>query len=84
MSVANVHTVGNLPMNAKNLMQHVPLDDFPGAGVSVWPELTAGVNGGIDAGVDLVADDDAELAATGIDEAAADDRTVVFAIMAEV
>jgi phosphoglycolate phosphatase len=55
-----------------SLRDQILLHNLAGAGAGVRPELAAWVNGGVDAGVDVVADDGTKLAATGVDELAAD------------
>ena len=47
-------------------------------------DLATGINGGVDAGVDVIADDRAELSPSGIDKTAIDHRAVVRAIVAEI
>jgi hypothetical protein len=62
----------------------IVLDDFTRASAGVGAELTTWVNGGVDAGVDVIADDGAELAAPCIDKLAMDHGSVIFPIVTKI
>ena len=59
-------------------------DDGARKGGGVWSELATRIDGGVDSGVDSVADDGSEFAASGIDELAVDFGAVVCAVVAKV
>src|SRR5688572_4641600 len=48
------------------------------------PEFATGIDGGVNAGMNAVADDGAELAAAGIDERATDRGAVIFPVVPEI
>ena len=62
----------------------VPLDDFARARAGVWPKFAAGIDSRVDSGVDLIANDRAEFAASAVDESAFDRRFDILAIVAEI
>ena len=76
------HVLGSPPKS--NVAEHIPLHDFAGAGAGVGPELAAWIDRGVNAGMDMVADDGAELAASGIHQAALHHRAMVLPVMPEI
>ena len=60
------------------------LHDLPRTSGGVRPEFAARIDGGVDAGMDAVADNGAELAAAGVDEFTVDHGPVVLAVVPEI
>ena len=63
---------------------NVVTNDFAGEGRGAWAEFATGVEGGVDASVNVGADDGAELSATGVDEITLDGGAMIGSIVAEV
>jgi hypothetical protein len=63
---------------------NVVTNDFSGEGGGAWAEFATGVEGGVDASVNVGADDGSELSATGVDEIAFDGGAMIGSIVAEV
>ena len=62
----------------------IPVHDFSGQGTGARPELSPGIYGRIDPGVDPVADDCAQFSAAGIHQFTFDHALVVAAVVAEI
>lgn len=67
-----------------SLFSEVSLDICIGSSGSVWAEFSTGINGSMDAGVDAITYDSAELSATSIYQAIATHGAVIGAIVAEI
>jgi hypothetical protein len=63
---------------------NVVTNDFAGEGGGAWAEFATGVEGGVDAGMNVGADNSSELSSTSVDEIAFDGGAMIGSIVAEV
>ncbi len=65
-------------------MDNIVFDDIAGQGGDIRPDLASRIDRRMDARMDIFPDDASEFAPAGVDQFAADDTAVIFAVVPEI